>query len=81
MDNVYKNFLETSYGSLKKAKYLLHFSLVENYVSKKNYGRAMELTEDVGADGIGHSKKVISYKFQVICSKIQNILSLPSFYG
>ena len=29
---VYRNFLEISYGSLKEAKYLLHFSLKENYL-------------------------------------------------
>lgn len=35
-DKVYKNFLEISYGSLKEAKYLLHFSLVEGYLVEKD---------------------------------------------
>ncbi len=48
-DKVHKNFLEISYGSLKESKYLLHFSLVENYLSKTDYEKAMELAEDIGA--------------------------------
>jgi four helix bundle protein len=47
-EKVYKNFLEISYGSLKESKYLLHFSLVENYLSKENYNKAVKLTEDIG---------------------------------
>lgn len=34
-DKVHKNFLEISYGSLKESKYLLHFSFIENYLTKK----------------------------------------------
>jgi len=48
-DKVHKNFLEISYGSLKESKYLLHFSLVENYLSKADYERAVILAEDIGA--------------------------------
>lgn len=48
-DKVYKNFLEISYGSLKETKYLLHFSLVENYLSKEDYREALKLADDVGA--------------------------------
>ena len=48
-DKVYKNFLEISYGSLKEVKYLLHFSLVEEYLNKKNYKETMELAEEIGA--------------------------------
>jgi len=44
-----KNFLEISYGSLKESKYLLHFSLVENYLSKANYEQAIKLADDIGA--------------------------------
>lgn len=33
-EKVHKNFLEISYGSLKESKYLLHFSLVEKYISE-----------------------------------------------
>ncbi|MEA2065295.1 MAG: four helix bundle protein [Patescibacteria group bacterium] len=46
---VYKNFLEISYGSLKESKYLLHFSLTENYMSINDYKEAMKLAEDIGA--------------------------------
>ncbi len=46
---VYKNFLETSYGSLKESKYLLYFSLIENYLSKKDYKEATELANEIGA--------------------------------
>jgi len=48
-EKVYKNFLETSYGSLKEEKYLLHFSLMENYLSKTDYKKAIDLAEDIGA--------------------------------
>ena len=34
-NKVYKNFLEISYGSLKESKYLLHFSLVEGYLTQE----------------------------------------------
>ena len=46
---VHKNFLEISYGSLKESKYLLHFSLVEKYISKEEYKKAIKLAEDIGA--------------------------------
>jgi four helix bundle protein len=29
---VYKNFIETSYGSLKESEYLVYFSYTENYI-------------------------------------------------
>lgn len=48
-DKVHKNFLEISYGSLKESKYLLHFSLIEKYLSEKDYKMAMKLSEDIGA--------------------------------
>ena len=43
------NFWEISYGSLKESKYLLHFCLVENYISKKEYQEAVSLAEEIGA--------------------------------
>lgn len=46
---VFKNFLEISYGSLKESKYLLHFSLVEGYLSKKDYNNALVIAENIGA--------------------------------
>lgn len=48
-NKVYKNFLEISYGSLKESKYLLHFSCVEQFLSKKNYQKAIILAEEIGA--------------------------------
>jgi len=46
---VHKNFLEISYGSLKESKYLLYFSLVEGYLLKTDYDKAVKLAEDIGA--------------------------------
>lgn len=43
------NFLEISYGSLKETKYLLHFSLIENYLSKQDYDAGLKLAEEIGA--------------------------------
>ena len=34
---VYRNFLETSYGSLKEANYLIYFSYSENYLDKNEH--------------------------------------------
>ena len=43
------NFWEISYGSLKESKYLLHFCLVENYLSKEEYQKVASLAEEIGA--------------------------------
>ena len=43
------NFLEISYGSLKETKYLLHFSLKENYLTKADYEKGIKLAEEIGA--------------------------------
>src|SRR3989338_4304410 len=48
-NKVHKNFLEISYGSLKESKYLLHFSLIEKYLSKKEYEQSIKLAESIGA--------------------------------
>lgn len=45
---VYKIFLETSYGSLKEVKYILHFSLVEKYLTENDYKQAILLSEEIG---------------------------------
>ena len=55
---VHKNFLEISYGSLKESKYLLHFSLVEEYLSKDDYTKANTLAEEIGAMLWGVTKKL-----------------------
>ena len=46
---VYQNFLEIAYGSLKESKYLLHFSLIEKFLTKKDYKKALKLAEEIGA--------------------------------
>ncbi len=46
---VKRNFWEISYGSLKESKYLLHFSLVENYLNQEDYKKAIKLSEEIGA--------------------------------
>ena len=43
------NFWEISYGSLKESKYLLHFSMTENYLTESDYKNAMKLAEEIGA--------------------------------
>lgn len=46
---VYKNFLNISYGLLKETKYLLYFSLKENFLKQADYKHAMKLAEEIGA--------------------------------
>ncbi|MBN1778807.1 MAG: four helix bundle protein [Candidatus Buchananbacteria bacterium] len=48
-DKVYKNFLEIAYGSFKEAKYLLDFSFRQNYLSKDDYKKIMNLSYEIGA--------------------------------
>jgi four helix bundle protein len=43
------NFLETAYGSLKETKYLLYFSLKENYLTETDYQKTIKLAEEIGA--------------------------------
>lgn len=57
-EKVHKNFLEISYGSLKESKYLLHFSLVEKYISEEDYKKAINLAENIGAMLWGILKKL-----------------------
>ena len=44
-----RNFWEISYGSLKESKYLLDFSLKENYIIRKDYEIAIKLADEIGA--------------------------------
>ena len=46
---VKRNLWETSYGSLKESKYLLHFSLIEKYINRKDYDYGNALAEEIGA--------------------------------
>ncbi|MFZ5364618.1 MAG: four helix bundle protein [Patescibacteria group bacterium] len=48
-NKIYKNFLETSYGSLKESEYLLEFSEKEGFVNDSNLKRALELADEIGA--------------------------------
>lgn len=57
-DKVHKNFLEISYGSLEESKYLLHFSLVEKYLSEDDYEKANVLAENIGAMLWGIIRKI-----------------------
>lgn len=41
--------MEISYGSLKESKYLLHFSLVENYINNEEYSKLIKLNDQIGA--------------------------------
>lgn len=43
----YRRFLIISFGSLKEVKYLLEFSLHQNYVSKEGFDKLFTLTEEV----------------------------------
>ncbi|MDD3888141.1 MAG: four helix bundle protein [Patescibacteria group bacterium] len=43
------NFYEISYGSLKETKYLLYFSMKENYLNHNDYKIALKLAEEIGA--------------------------------
>ena len=43
------NFFETSYASLKEAKYLLYFSYKENFLGEEDYKYGMKLVEEIGA--------------------------------
>lgn len=45
---VYKNFLETAYGSLKESKYLLFFSFEEKYISQEEYNFGLRLNDKIG---------------------------------
>ncbi|MBI1998884.1 MAG: four helix bundle protein [Parcubacteria group bacterium] len=57
-DKVHKNFLEISYGSLKESKYLLHFSMIEKYLAKDDYRKALKMPEEIGAILWGILKKL-----------------------
>ncbi len=44
-----QNFFRISYASLKELKYLLHFALVEKYLSNDDYKKALNLADEIGA--------------------------------
>jgi len=43
------NFFEISYGSLKESKYLLYFSLKENFINKELYEIGIKMSDEIGA--------------------------------
>lgn len=43
------NFFEISYGSLKESKYLLYFSLKENFIDKTQYDIGIRISDEIGA--------------------------------
>lgn len=43
------SFVRISYASLKESKYLLHFSLIENYLTRDDYQKALALADKLGA--------------------------------
>lgn len=43
----YRRFLVISFGSFKEVKYLLEFSLHQEYLSKEDYNKLFTLTEEV----------------------------------
>lgn len=47
-NNVYNNFLEISYGSLKESKYLLFFSFEEGYINEIEYKKTFNLNDKIG---------------------------------
>ncbi|MEF3691742.1 MAG: four helix bundle protein [Candidatus Moraniibacteriota bacterium] len=47
--SVQLNFFEISYGSLKESKYLLYFSLIENFIDKKSYTIGIKMSDEIGA--------------------------------
>lgn len=48
-NNVHKNFLEISYGSLKESMYLLEFSHDEGYMAEEEYQKSHKLGGEIGA--------------------------------
>jgi len=45
----YKNFMRISYGSLKESRYLIHFSLREDYLPKDDFHKLDNLNNEIGA--------------------------------
>jgi len=44
----YLNFIKISYGSLKESRYLIQFSLIENYLSKEDFERMDRIADKTG---------------------------------
>jgi len=48
-EKVFKNFVETAYGSLQESKYLLGFALKEGYFSQNDFLKLNSMAEKAGA--------------------------------
>ncbi len=48
-EKVKQNFYRISYGSLKESKYLVHFSLTEEFMNKQDYTKAISIADEIGA--------------------------------
>jgi four helix bundle protein len=48
-EKVYKNFLETSLGSLKESKYLVGFCFKEGYLNSDDHHRLFKQVDEIGA--------------------------------
>jgi len=55
---VYKNFLETAFGSLKESKYLLYFSFKRKYLNDVAYKELLAINDQIGAMLWGMLKKM-----------------------
>ena len=55
---VYKNFLETSYGSLKESEYLVYFSFTENYLNERDYKELSQKATKIGGMLYGILNKI-----------------------
>lgn len=47
-NNVFRNFLEISYGSLKESKYLLYFSYQRKYMTKNSFQELDRIVDRIG---------------------------------
>lgn len=43
-----KSFAKISYASLKESRYLLHFSLIENFITSEEFSKADNLADKIG---------------------------------
>jgi len=48
-EKVLRNFLQTSYGSLKESRYLISFSLKEDWITSEECSEAIGLADEIGA--------------------------------
>ena len=48
MCKVYRNFLETSYGSIKESEYIVFFAYTENWINNIEYDELHNLSDRIG---------------------------------